>query len=157
ARHPDSELTGAVVARIFPADLEPFFPGDPVGFAQARALWLAYAGRPQPSAVALSNAARFFEATDKPLAETLLVRARAIEPAGRSTAALGRLYAIALVGSMAVAGRNAARVTSAPDPRGAFGLHARQILAESSDDALATAAGWFIGRAGIARPGIDFD
>jgi beta-lactamase regulating signal transducer with metallopeptidase domain len=157
AHHPDSELTGSVIARIFPVDLEPFFPGDPGGFAQARVLWLAYAGRPQPSAVALSNAARFFEATDKPLAETLLVRARAVEPAGGSTAALGRLYAIALVGSMAVAGRNAARVTSAPDPRGAFGLHARQILAESSDDALVTAAGWFIERAGVARPGIDFD
>jgi tetratricopeptide (TPR) repeat protein len=157
ARHPDSELAGAVVARLFPHDLEPFFPGDPAGFSQARSLWLAYAERPQPSAVALDNAARFFEGADKPLAEALLVRARAIEPAGRSTAALGRLYAIALVGSMAVAGRHSIRMRGAPDPSGGFGLHARRVLAESSDDALVTAAGWFMERAGSGRPGIDFD
>jgi hypothetical protein len=39
--HPESDLAGAVEARIFPDEAAPFFPADPAGYAQAKAAWIA--------------------------------------------------------------------------------------------------------------------
>jgi beta-lactamase regulating signal transducer with metallopeptidase domain len=156
-RHPDSELADAVEARIFPHDLEPFFPGDPIGYSQAKALWLAHAHRPSAKAVVLGHAADFLEAADKPLAEQMLLRARALDPKGPWIARLGRLYAIALVGSLVPAGRNAVRTLSVAQPRAPYGHVVREKLGESTDDVLLTAAGWFLASAGSWRQGIDFN
>jgi BlaR1 peptidase M56 len=155
--HPDSELAGAVVARMFLKDLEPFFPGDPIGYSQAKALWLEHARRPGANAVVLGHAADFLEAADKPVAEQMLLRARALDPNGPWTARLGRLYAIALVGSVTIAGRSSLRTLSVGEPRSSYGQVVRRNLGESTDDVLLTAAGWFLARAGGWRPGIDFD
>ena len=109
---PDSDLAGAFEARIFPKDLAPFFPGDPIGYAQAKASWLAQTTRPDVNAVSLGHAADFLEVADKPLAEQMLLRARALEPKGPWAARLGRFYTSVLVGSEAPAGRNSMRTLS---------------------------------------------
>jgi hypothetical protein len=155
--HPDSELAGAVEARIFPNDLQPFFPGDQEGYLQAKALWVTQANRSAVRAIVLGNAADFLEVADKPLAEEMLLRARVLEPNGPWMARLGRHYAIALVGSNGRAGRNVSRTLSIGEPRSSYGQTVRRTLAESTDEVLLTAAGWFLARSGGSRPGNDFD
>ena len=145
--HGGSALAGSVEARIFPADLDPFFPGDPQGYAGARQLWLAQAERPDVTSAVLGNAAYFFETADRPLAEEMLLRARALDPEGPWSARLGRFYAIVLVGSRTLASRNWLRTLGAGDHNGPFGGSVRRKLGESKDDVLLTAAGWFLARA----------
>jgi len=143
--HPDSGLAGSVEARISALDLEPFFPGDAVGYAQAKALWLSHTHHPGVSSVVLGNAAYFLEATDQPLAEDLLRRARIIDPTGPWTARLGRFYALVLGGSNGVpAGRNSVRTSSRAEPGSPLGVAIRKKLTESTDDVLLTAVGWFL-------------
>jgi hypothetical protein len=154
--HPESELAGAGEARIFPGDLQPFFPGDPIGYSQAKALWLAQANRPDVTAAVLGHAADFLEAADKPLAEQFLLQARALDPKGPWTARLGWLYASVLVGSEGPAGRNSIRTLSVGDPRSPFGIVVREKLGESTDEILLTATGWFLSRSG-GRPWMNFD
>jgi hypothetical protein len=151
-RHPDAELTGAVEARLFPNDLDATFPGDPVGYERAKALWLAQVDRPDAGAVVLGNASYFFESADRPRAEALLERARALDPGGPWTARLGRLYARVLTGARGpAAGRSrqttTLRTIEAADPRSPFGIAIRKKLGESTDDELLAAAGWFLARA----------
>lgn len=167
ARHPDAPLAGSVEAQLFPGDLsrwfvvdaepaQPSFPGDPRGYEQAKALWLAHARRPNAGPAVLGNAAYFFETADKPLAEEMLLRARALDPHGSWSARLGRFYATVLVGSKALASKNVMRTISVAEPRSPYGVGARKKLGESSDDELLTATGWFLARTS-ARPLAGFD
>jgi hypothetical protein len=156
-RHPDSELAGDIVARMFPKDLEPFFPGDPIGYSQAKTLWLEQAHRPAVTAVVLGHAAGFLEGADNPLAEQMLLRARAQDSNGPWTARLGRLYTIALVGASTIAGRNVSRTLSVGEPRSWYGQVVRRNLGESIDDVLLTAAGWFLADADGMRWRLDVD
>jgi beta-lactamase regulating signal transducer with metallopeptidase domain len=149
--HPDVPLAGSIEARLFPNDLEPAFPGDPVGYQQARALWLSLADDSNVRGDVLGNAASFLETTDSSRAEQLLRRARAADPSGPWTAQLGRLYATVLGGSDAVRSRNRLRKISHGAPRTAAGLAVRQTLGESRDHELLTAAGWFLAR-GVRGP-----
>jgi beta-lactamase regulating signal transducer with metallopeptidase domain len=143
---PDADLTGSVEARLFADDLEASFRGDPDGYQRARTLWLSLANAPDVSSRVLGNAAAFFETADASLAEQLLLRARAADPAGPWTARLGRLYAAVLAGSDAPWPPNRSRRLSAPAPRTAFGLRIRKTLGESTDYELLTATGWFLAR-----------
>jgi hypothetical protein len=155
---PNADLAGSVEARLFPNDLGPLFPGDPDGYEQARTLWLARANAPDAKSQTLGNAAAFFEASDSPLAEQLLVRARAADPSGPWVARLGRLYADVLAGSQVPGPSNRLRQLNAAAPRGALGMRIRKLLAESNDGELLTAAGWFLLR-GVRGPRwlLDFD
>jgi len=150
--HPDVPLAGSIEARLFPNDLEPAFPGDPVGYQQARALWLSHAEAPNVRGPVLGNAASFLETTDSSRAEQLLRRARGSDPSGPWTAQLGRLYASTLAGAHAVRSRNSLRTISQGAPRAAAGLAVRKTLGESRDPELLTAAGWFLAR-GVRGPG----
>jgi beta-lactamase regulating signal transducer with metallopeptidase domain len=152
-RHPDTALAGSVEARIFAddrrrsvvfADAPVSFSGDRDGYEQAKALWLAHTSRPDVLPVVLGNAASFFESSDKPLAEQLLVRARALDPQGPWTARLGQFYGTVLVGAEAPAGKHALRTITVGEPRSGYGLAVRRMIAESKDDALLTAVGWFL-------------
>jgi len=157
ARNPNADLAGAVEARLFPTALEPPFPGDPTGYAQAKELWLAHTKRPDVTPQILANAAGFFEAADQPLAEELLLRARALDPEGPWTAHLGRFYAATLTGSLAPSPAHHSRwVIAAGSARSGYAAGVRRKLGESSDDALLTAAGWSFARA-IRYPGMEFD
>jgi hypothetical protein len=154
--HPESDLAGAGEARIFPDDLQPFFPGDPLGYSQAKALWLAQAHQPNVTAVVLGHAADFLEVADKPLAEQFLLRARAMDPSGPWTARLGWFYTSVLVGTVARDGRNSIRTLSVGEPRSPFGIVVREKLGESTDEILLTATGWFLSSSG-GRPWMNFD
>ncbi len=123
--HPDSELV--MRARVSKRE-------DPAGYAQARDLWLAAMAREDKNARVLSNAARFFEASEKPLAEELLLRGQALPPdppqAGSISQPwswrLGTLYAYAIIG----------RPDDDPDVR-----WARERLEQSNDARVLYAAG----------------
>lgn len=143
---PEVDLAQSVEARLFSNELDPSFPGDPVGYQQAKTLWLAHANAPGATSRILGNAAAFFEVTDSPLAEHLLLRARAVDPAGPWTARLGRLYAVVLAGSDAPRPRNRSRKLNEAAPGGALGLRIRKTLSESRDAELLTATGWFLAR-----------
>jgi hypothetical protein len=155
-QHPDSDLAGAVEAQIYPEPLSPFFPADPDGYVQARAVWINHLTRPDVTVTTLGHAAAFFECRDKVLAEQALRRARILDPQGPWTARLGSFYRNVLTGSTAPDGRNAVRVISAPQPESPFGLAVRDTLAGSQDADLLTATGWFMSGAG-SRPGLGFD
>jgi beta-lactamase regulating signal transducer with metallopeptidase domain len=150
--HPDVPLAGSIEARLFPNDLEPAFPGDPVGYQQARTLWLSLANAPNVGGQVLGNAASFLETTDSSRAEHLLRRARASDPSGPWTAQLGRLYANVLAGFDALRSRNRLRKISSGASGAAVGLAIRRTLGESRDHELLTAAGWFLAR-GVRGPG----
>jgi beta-lactamase regulating signal transducer with metallopeptidase domain len=65
--HPEHELA------MWPVSAE----ADPVGYAEARARWLAQTRKPDASEIVLLNAARFLARADAPLAEQMLLRAKA--------------------------------------------------------------------------------
>jgi uncharacterized protein (TIGR03435 family) len=140
-RHPDADLAGAIEAQIFPKDLASFFPGDPLGYQQARAAWIGQTRRSDAGAVILGHAADFFEIADKPLAEQMLLRARALDPQGPWTARLGQFYKTVFRGSLAPGGLR----VSTPEPRSAYAMAIREKLGASTDEALLTATGWFLG------------
>jgi hypothetical protein len=151
-QHPDAELAGAIEARLFAHDLDATFTADPVGYAQAKKLWLALAERPDASVAVLGNASYFFEGEDKPLAESLLLRARVRDPSGPWTARLGRFYARTLTGARGPSAGSGTRthtlrVVAVADPRSPYSIAVRKQLGESTDDELLAAAGWFLARA----------
>jgi beta-lactamase regulating signal transducer with metallopeptidase domain len=154
--HPESDLAGAVEARIFPDEAVPFFPADPTGYAQAKAAWIVQTLRPDVSAVVLGHAADFLEVADKPLAEQMLLRARALNPEGRWVARLARFYRDALLGSQVISGRNSMRLVSPGAPRSPYVTALRTKLATSTDDELLTATAWFLSGSGT-RPWVDAD
>jgi beta-lactamase regulating signal transducer with metallopeptidase domain len=153
-QHPESDLAGAVEARIFPEDVAPFFPADRAGYAQAKAAWIAHTLTPDVSAVVLGHAADFLEVADKPLAEQMLLRARALNPEGRWIARLGRFYRDALLGSQVMSGRNSMRLVSAGAPQSPYATALRAKLAKSTDEELLTATAWFLSGAGT-RPWVE--
>ncbi len=155
--HPDSTLAGSVESRLYPVDVKLPFPNDPLGYARGKSTWLAQTNKPGASADVLGNASYFLEVADKPLAEDLLVRARALDPNGPWTARLGRFYALVLAGSDVLSGKNKGSRVSEAEPNSAFGSAVRRKLAESNDDALLTAAGWSLRNASWHQFSTDTD
>jgi len=145
--HPDSELAGSYDAQINSADV--------AGCAQVRKLWLAQTARADASTAVLGNAAGFFEPTDPPTAEKLLLRAQALDPKGPWTLRLGKLYASVLLR----AGSAKPASTNAPDTNERYAQEIRKKLAESKDARLlaevgANLAGRFVFR---GQPSIPSD
>jgi hypothetical protein len=155
--HPDSTLAGSVESRIYPVDVKLPFPNDPLGYVMAKSAWLSQTNRPGASASVLGNASYFLEVADKPLAEDMLLRARALDPNGPWTARLGRFYALVLAGSDVLPGKGMSRRVSEAEPNSAFGSAVRRKLAESTDDALLTAAGVSLGNSSWRRFSTDTD
>jgi hypothetical protein len=107
---------------------------------------MAQVHRPGATSAILGNASYFFEPFDKPLAEQLLLRSRAIDPNGPWAARLGRFYALVLAGREVPAGQSSIRTVASPEPNSPFGVAVRRMLAQSTDDVLLTATGWFLVR-----------
>jgi beta-lactamase regulating signal transducer with metallopeptidase domain len=117
---------------------------DPAGYAQARELWLTQTAKKDAPPDVLSNAARFFELTDRPLAEQLLLRLETTDPDGPTPRTkgyvyrvawswrLGELYARAMLG-ISEWRLNRAPGTSPEVARSAFALEARKKLATTRD------------------------
>jgi len=137
--HPEDRMAGSAETLLSPSQLDAL--PDPIGYAQARKAWTEQAGRPDATAKILANAAAFLGLTDKPMAEKLLLRARALEPQGRWSSSLGRLYYEALVGSNARMPMGVVRSVSLGDAHGAYANEVRRKLGESQDAELLSRVG----------------
>ena len=141
-RHPESKLAGDWGARIYPTSLDPLT--DPAGYSEAKKLWLQKTSQPDVSVAVLKNAAHFFEAADKPIAEKMMLRAQALDPKGHWSGSLGRLYAFALLGSNSSTPLNVVRTASMADAHGPYAQEVRKKLDESTDPELLAAAGDYL-------------
>jgi len=93
---PADELAGLPSATI---DAAGHRLADPEGFKQASAAWRAQIAKPEVTAMALANAARFFKLSDKPFTISLYERALTLEPANKEIGArLGDEYALTIMG-----------------------------------------------------------
>ena len=129
---------------------------DPVGYAQARALWMKHVENPDVTAKILGAAAWFFRLSEKPVAEQLLLRAVALDPDGPRprvvdntyyspwTSRLGQLYAQAIVGSDDETLGNVVRSVSLDVANGPFATAAKKTLAASADAAMLRSAGLYL-------------
>jgi hypothetical protein len=127
--HPEEPLLATSRGLLIPPPVDQIV--DPEGYAQARKLWLATVAKPDVSLAALSNAAAFLDAADKPLAEKILLQAQSRDPQGHWAARLGKLYGEALADSDA-----------------AYAYQVRKKLEETNDpELLASAGGAYIARA----------
>lgn len=89
---------------------------------------------------------------DRPLAEQVLLRRKAEDPAGPWSARLGRFYAASLVGHwVRVSERGPLREMTNVDPAGPFAQSARRKLAETTDAVMLTAAAEFLRHAPRTR------
>jgi len=93
--HPEAGLLSAAEGMLFPAGYK---LADPVGYEQAKSLWLGLSARSSDQAV-LRHAALFLLIREKELAETLLLNAQAMQPTVEEWPdLLGKLYAQAILG-----------------------------------------------------------
>ncbi len=149
ARHPESGLVRWPYVRRL----------DPEGYDQAKALWLAHTERPDVSTHVLSEAATFFERSEKALAEQLLLRAQAADPDGPTPRVavsgvyrlpwarrLGALYAMAIVGSDGGSSYDTVTSVSAELMASPFAKHAKQKLDASTDPDMLLGASEFLSR-----------
>jgi hypothetical protein len=158
--HPDFEFHRQLAARIFG---HTDWLMDPHGYQAAKTLWLAHAARPDVSADTLRNAAWFLDVEDKPLAERLLLEGRKKHPnaqwpgaPGGWSAALGKLYAQAIVGSNRFTLGNVINSTDANAARGDYALRVRATLDESRDPVLLSAIAEYLA-SNASRATVDFD
>jgi len=145
--HPESDLID--MARLSKS-------ADPVGYGQVRTLWLAHLGKPGATTKLLDHAARFFEESEKPMAEQLLLRAQASEPDGPTprvanltyyapwSERLGMLYAQAIVGSVGSTMFNVVREIDATAARSEYAMEVRRKLEASRDAVLLSSAGSYL-------------
>jgi hypothetical protein len=144
-------------------------PGpDPVGYAEARKRWLAHEARPDVTPAVLSQAVRFLQVGDKPVAERILLRLQASDRGGQTprvvgrvyhptwTSRLGVVYALGILGSDDETLGNVARSTNPAEAHGAFAAHAREMLTQTRDAGLLAAAGGYLVR-NATNAKADFD
>jgi hypothetical protein len=142
---------------------------EPVTYAQAKKLWLSILEKPDVSAAVLGNAAYFFEESDKPLAEKLLLRAAAVDPTQKTLPAapawvyragwsesLGNLYAQILVGSNGDTLGNVVHSVSLTDAHSTYADEIRRKLSETTDPVLLASAGAYLLR-NVREAKLDFD
>ncbi len=152
--HPESDLSGEAISA---SSADPL--ADPAGYAQAKRLWLDRVAKPGAGAKELANAALFFSAEDKQLAEKLLLRAKAEDP-GRGLGSLGRLYYQALVGANSGMPQGVVRSVRLAEAHGAYANEVRRKLAASNDAELLASVGMLLTMGGpelVRSRLIDFD
>src|SRR5260370_25280661 len=94
--HPDSPVTGLEEAAIAESGNSLV---DPEGYQQAREKWLSLREANKDNAAVLGNLAKFFQMSDKNLAESALLQAHALQPQnGEWDWRLGYLYAMGILG-----------------------------------------------------------
>jgi beta-lactamase regulating signal transducer with metallopeptidase domain len=160
-RHPDDELVAQYGLRR---------QTDPSGYEQAKRLWLAQIAKADLNARALGYAAWFFQVNDKPLAEQLLLRAKALEPDGaaprmvngrtlpRWSSELGRHYAFVIVGATEMVMGRSVRDVSPAEAKSAYAMEIRKKLETSADALLLSSAAEALRMLGPAAKGrVGFD
>jgi beta-lactamase regulating signal transducer with metallopeptidase domain len=138
--HPEHRLAGTWGARIYNSPRDPF--PDAEGHAEARRLWLMHLDRNNLPVAALSNGAAFFEAEDTQQAEAFLLRAAEVEPRAEWSRRLGRIYALAMLGSNASMPLGVLRSVSIELSRSSYAHEARNKLESSRDAVLLSEAGY---------------
>jgi beta-lactamase regulating signal transducer with metallopeptidase domain len=157
--HPESEL--AVYRSLRPQT-------DPQGYAEAKKLWLGHVAAPNASVAVLSNAARFFQVADKPMAEQILLRLQSMDPGGPMPRIrdnvyyepwidrLGRLYALAILGANDGTIFNVVNSVSLDEAHSPYTQAVRRKLDESKDPALLYAAGSYLAQ-NASQAKVDLD
>src|SRR5258707_5200022 len=94
--YPDSPVTGLEEAAIAERGNSLI---DPEGYQQARQMWLSLKETKKSNPYVLGNLAKFFQMSDKPVAESALLQAKAVQPEnGEWDWRLGYLYAMGILG-----------------------------------------------------------
>jgi beta-lactamase regulating signal transducer with metallopeptidase domain len=160
--HPESELLCcSPITRIARGSAKE--NADAEGYEQAKQLWLAQTQRPEATTAVLSNAALFFEVSDKSIAETLLLRAKSMDSSTEWPIRLGRLYALALLGvDDAIVSRTTGplgagagtliRSIGLPEASSPFAQHVRDTLTASKDPQLLGSVGQYLMLHPVGRP-----
>ena len=143
---PDSALLWRISGRIFGAS---DWLMDPDAYRAAKRLWLAHTARPDVNAATLRNAAWFFSAEDKPLAERLLRQGQRLTGDPAWTARLGELYGAAILGQS----RFGLSSTSASAAQTEYVTRIRATLDSSRDAALLTLVAEYLANMGMAWMG----
>jgi hypothetical protein len=139
--HPDHDLAGDWNARIYSTSRDPL--PDPDGYARAKSLWLEKVAPADTTSPILSNAAYFFETSDKPLAAEMLRRAQARDPRDDWSERLGRLYALMLLGTETAMPFNVPRYLNLAAAR-AWSAEAQQRLSATTDARMLATAGEYL-------------
>ena len=170
--HPDLDTASSWSLRLYTIDGDIWLPEplratfhvnpDPDGYAQAKQLWLVAMAKPDVSVQTLTNAARFLEMADKPLAEMAYLKAAEREP-GKWSGELGRLYGLTIVGSDATLSSYLVQHVSMTAAHSAYADQIRRKLQDSTDPQLLASAGLVLWNAEQLNtrdntpPAIDFD
>jgi len=144
--HPESAVTGLGEAGL---DEDGTSMADSEGYREARKLWLALLDSGNKSAYAFGNLARFFQISEKDLAEKGLLKAKALQPENREwDYRLGYLYGLGVLGVDAM-GLNGQPTSVDPyAQKGAFAERARKMLAESRSGTMLDVAASMLWRYG---------
>jgi hypothetical protein len=134
--HPEWPEVEYVEARLFPEGFGPL--SDPRGHARAKERWIALVEPSDARSAVLKNAARFFESTDKSVAEALLMRGQRQNPRWDWSRHLGELYAAVWVGRYGIAPQQQRPIVVFAEPDSPFADSVRRKLDESTDPALLT-------------------
>ena len=135
---PHGELAGSWGVRLFTTNEDP--NPDREGYEQAKRLWRTAMAQTGAATSTFVNAARFFEVSDKPLAEAAWLKAREREP-GKWSGELGRLYALVIRGSDASMPLGVVRHVSTEQATSSYAAEVRRKLDASTDPVLLTSAG----------------
>ena len=127
--HPDSPVLN--LAEV-PIEEHGNSLADPEGYEQARQLWLAQREARKSDTLMLGNMAKFFQMTDKNLAESALLQAKVLQPQNAQWDwQLGYLYAMGVLGVDAL-GLNGQPTSVDPIAASSpFAVKSRKALAES--------------------------
>lgn len=141
----------SMLASLRDATISPTGPfADKPGYEQARALWLRQVEAHPSDAKVLANAAMFLQLHDKPLAESVLDKARAAHPGDASWDALrGYLYALAILGVDGLNPNGIPVSVNAAEQDGAFARKALRQAQESRSAVLAGTTGAILAQFGM--------
>jgi hypothetical protein len=144
--HPDSPILNLAEA---PIEETGNSLADPEGYKRARQLWLSHMEARKTDAVMLGNLAKFFQMTDKNLAESALLQAKAVQPQNAQWDwQLGYLYGMGILGVDAM-GLNGQPTSVDPiAASGPFAVKSRKALAESRSGTMLAVAAQILWRYG---------
>lgn len=122
---------------------------DPDTYQQARKLWLSQMEAHKNNAALLGNLSKFFQMTDKPLAESALLQAKAIQPHnGEWDWRLGYLYGMAILGVDALGLNGQPTSVDEIAATSPFAAKSRKALAESKSATMLAVAASILWRYG---------
>src|SRR6266478_5155459 len=144
--HPDSPILNLAEIPIEEAGNS---LADPEAYKQARQLWLSQMEARKTDAAMLGNLAKFFQMTDKNLAESALLQAKAVQPNNAQWDwQLGYLYGMGILGVDALGVNGQPTSVDPIAAAGPFAAKARKALAESKSGTMLAVAASILWRYG---------